>query len=284
MGTFLQDLRYGARMLWKRPVLTAITVLTLALGIGANSAIFSVVNAVLVRPLPFPDADRLIMVEPRNNSNGETGGVLSPPDFKDLRERNSTFQQLASFQSITMTLTGDGSDSERVLTGRVSSGFFEAFGIQPLNGGRVFSPDEEKEGANGVVILSHSLWQQRYGADPEIVGKTINLNGQATTVVGVMPESFQYPREAKMWVPMSLYSPQMSVRRYHNVQSIGRLKPGVTVAEAQADMSNIASQLEQAYPESNKGAGIGLTPLPEWTVGNIRSTLLVLMGAVGFFC
>jgi putative ABC transport system permease protein len=282
MGKLSQDLRYAARMLVKRPGFTAITVLTLALGIGANSAIFSVVNAVLLRPLPFPEPERLVVLEPSDTRDGSKGGSISPPDFLDYREQNRVFERLSAFQPLSFTVTGDGSESERITSARVSAGFFEMFGASPLAGGRTILPEEEEEGRNGVVVLSYGLWQRRYGADPNIVGKAIALNGQTATIIGVMPAGFEFPRETQLWVPIPFRTPQTSVRRYHFLQAIGRLKPGVTLNQAQTDMTTVASQLEKQFPESNSNFGLSLTLLPEWTVGDLRRTLLILLGAVGF--
>ena len=281
MGTLWQDIRYGVRMLLKRPAYTAIAVLTLALGIGANSAIFSVVNAVLLRPLPFSEPDRLVYAEGADLSSGEKGGAISPPDFLDYREQNHVFERFAAFQPLSFTVTGDGSETERITSARVSTGFFETLGVTPLAGGRTFLPEEEQEGRNGVVVISYGLWQRRYAGDPKIIGKTIALNGQTSTIVGVMPQGFQYPREAQLWSPIAFRTPQMSLRRSHFLWAIGRLKPGVTLAQAQADLNSIARGLEKQYPESNTNFGLGLTLLPEWTVGEMRSSLLVLMIAVG---
>jgi putative ABC transport system permease protein len=269
-------------MLFKRPGFTAITVLTLALGIGANSAIFSVVNAVLLRPLPFPEPERLVVLEPSDTRDGSKGGSISPPDFLDYREQNRVFERLSAFQSLSFTVTGDGSESERITSARVSAGFFEMFGASPLAGGRTILPEEEEEGRNGVVVLNYGLWQRRYGADPNIVGKAIALNGQTATIIGVMPAGFEYPRETQLWVPIPFKTAQTSVRRYHFLQAIGRLKPSVTLNQAQTDMTTVASQLEKQYPESNSNFGLSLALLPEWTVGDLRRTLLVLLGAVGF--
>ena len=282
MGTLAQDLRYAVRMLVKRPGFTAVAVLTLALGIGANTAIFSVVNAVLLRPLPFAEPDRLVYAEGADLRDGSKGGAISPPDFLDYREQNHVFERFAAFMPQSSTVTGDGSASERINSARVSHGFFETLGIAPLDGGRTFLAEEEQEGRNAVAVLSYGLWQRRYGADPKIVGKTIALNGQTVTIVGVMPAGFEYPREAQLWAPIAFKSPQTSMRRSHFLRAVGRLKPGVTVEQAQADINQIARQLEQQYPESNTNFSMGLTLLPEWTVGEMRSTLLVLLVAVGF--
>nr|MDQ3819379.1 ABC transporter permease [Acidobacteriota bacterium] len=281
MATLWQDIRYGARMLLKRPAYTAIAVLTLALGIGANSAIFSVVNAVLLRPLPFPEPDRLVYAEGADLRTGEKGGAISPPDFLDYREQNKTFERFAAFQPFNFTVTGDGSESERINGVRVSADFFETLGVAPLAGGRTFMQEEEQEGRNGVVVISYGLWQRRYAGDPKIIGKTIALNGQTSTIVGVMPQGFEYPRETQMWSPIPFKAPQTSLRRAHFLWAIGRLKPGVTLAQAQADITSIARGLEKQYPESNTNFSLGLTLLPEWTVGEMRQTLLVLLMAVG---
>lgn len=278
----LQDVRYGFRSLLKKPAFTLITVLTLALGIGANSAIFSVVNAVLLKPLPFAEPERLIYGEGLDLSDGSRGGAVSPPDFLDFREQNQVFERLAAVQPLALTLTNDGAESERVASARVSAGFFETLGVSPLNGGRTFLSEEEQEGRNAVVIIGYGLWQRRYGADPRIVGKKITINGQSAAIIGVMPAGFEFPKDAQLWWPIPFRAPQTSVRRYHFLQVVGRLKPGITVEQAQTAINSIARGLEKQYPESNKNASMGLTPLTEWTVGEMRPTLLVLLVAVGF--
>jgi putative ABC transport system permease protein len=280
MRKLWQDVRYGIRMLLKKPSFTAITVLTLALGIGVNSAIFSVVNAVLLRPLPFADADRLVYVEGFDFRDNTKGGAISPPDFLDYREQIHTFERFAAFQPLSFTLTGEG-EPERVTSARVSAGFFETLGVQPIAGGRTFRADEETAGRNGVAVLSYGLWQRRFGGDPKIVGKTLALNGQNATIIGVMPPGFQFPREAELWTPIAFKTPQMSQRRSHFLQAVGRLKSGVTMDQAQADINSIAHSLEKQYPESNTNFGLGLTLLPERLVGQLRLTLFVLLGAVG---
>ncbi len=280
MTTLWQDIRYGFRTLLKKPGFTAITVLTLALGIGVNSAIFSVVNAVLLRPLPFAEADRLVYVEGLDFRDNTKGGSISPPDFLDYREQTHTFERFAAFQPLSFTLTGEA-EPERVTSARVSAGFFETLGVQPVAGGRTFLAEEEEAGRNGVVVVSHGLWQSRFGGDPKLVGKTLALNGQNATIIGIMPPDFQFPREAKLWTPIAFKTPQMSQRRSHFLQAVGRLKNGVTLAQAQAEVNNIAHGLEKQYPESNTNFGLGLTLLPERLVGQLRLTLFVLLGAVG---
>lgn len=280
MTTLWQDIRYGFRTLLKKPGFAAITVLTLALGIGINSAIFSVVNAVLLRPLPFAEADRLVYVEGLDFRDNTKGGSISPPDFLDYREQTHSFERFAAFQPLSFTLTGEG-EPERVTSARVSAGFFETLGVQPVAGGRTFHADEEQDGRNGVVVVSYGLWQSRFGSDPKLVGKTLALNGQNATIIGIMPPNFQFPREAQLWTPIAFKTPPMSLRRSHFLQAVGRLKNGVTLEQAQAEVNNIAHGLEKQYPESNTHFGLGLTLLPERLVGQMRLTLLVLLGAVG---
>lgn len=280
MATLWQDIRYGFRTLLKKPGFAAITVLTLALGIGVNSAIFSVVNAVLLRPLPLAEADRLVYAEGLDFRDNTKGGSISPPDFLDYREQAHAFERFAAFQPLSFTLTGEG-EPERVTSARVSAGFFETLGVQPVAGGRTFLADEEQSGRNGVVVISHGLWQSRFGGDPKLVGKILALNGQNATIIGIMPPDFQFPRDAQLWTPIAFKTPQMSQRRTHFLTAVGRLKNGVTADQAQAEVNNIAHGLEKQYPESNTHFGLGLTLLPERLVGQLRLTLLVLLGAVG---
>ncbi len=280
MATLWQDIRYGFRTLLKKPGFAAITVLTLALGIGVNSAIFSVINAVLLRPLPLAEADRLVYAEGLDFRDNTKGGSISPPDFLDYREQAHSFERFAAFQPLSFTLTGEG-EPERVTSARVSAGFFETLGVQPVAGGRTFLADEEQAGRNGVVVISHGLWQSRFGGDPKLVGKTLALNGQNATIIGIMPPDFQFPRDAQLWTPIAFKTPQMSQRRTHFLTAVGRLKNGVTADQAQAEVNNIAHGLEKQYPESNTHFGLGLTLLPERLVGQLRLTLLVLLGAVG---
>jgi putative ABC transport system permease protein len=282
MGTLAQDLRYALRMLAKRPGYTAVAALTLALGIGANTAIFSVVNAVLLRPLPFAAPERLVYAEGADLRDGSKGGSISAPDFLDYREQNHVFERLAAFMPQSFTVTGDGSASERIESARVSHGFFETLGVAPLGGGRAFLAEEEQGGRNAVAVLSHGLWQRRYGSDPKIVGKSISLDGEAVTIVGVMPAGFDYPRGAQLWSPIAFKSQHTSQRRAHFLRAVGRLKPGVTLSQAQEEINAVGRRLEQQYPDSNTNYGMGLTPLTEWMVGEMRSTLLILLVAVGF--
>ncbi len=282
MQTLWQDLRHGARMLLKNPGFTVIAVFTLALGIGANVAIFSVVNAVLIQPLPFAEPDRMVWVW-GNIRNGGNRASVSPLDYLDYRAQNTTFEQFATTYSrlAPFNLTGSG-DPER-LEGAVASGnFFQAMGVGAAMG-RAFRLENEKTGQDQVVVLSQGLWRQRFGGDPSIIGKSLTLDGRKFEVIGVMPPEFDFPQGARLWTPMNFETADgMRQRMAHFLRPIGRLKPGVTLAQAQADMDAIARRLEAQYPESNTGWNLRMVSLRDQLVGNIRPTLQVLFGAVGF--
>jgi putative ABC transport system permease protein len=277
-----QDLRYGARMLFKNPGFTLVAGLTLSMGIGANVAIFSVVNAVLIQPLPFAEPDRLVWAWGNIRSGGDSIDV-SPLDYLDYRAQNTTFEQFAATFSIPtyLNLTGAG-EPERLEGRAVTSNFFQALGVNAALG-RTFLPENEKLGSERVVVLSQELWRRRFGGDPSIVGKTLTLNGNNYEVIGVAPPSFKFPQGAQLWAPMSFDAePGLRQRKAHFLRPIGRLKPGVTLAQAQADMDAVARRLEAQYPESNAGWNLRLVPLRDPLVGNIRPTLQMLFGAVGF--
>jgi predicted permease len=246
MENFIQDLRYGVRVLLKSPGFTAVAVIALALGIGANTAVFSVVNAVLLKPLPYKDSDRLVLMTGASLETGQLRGSVSPPDFLDYREQNTTLERLAAVAGASFSLTG-GPEPERVQSARVSEGFFEALGVGPAYG-RTFASEEEQSGRDQVVILGNGLWRRRFGADPNVLGQTITLNDKSYLVVGVMPEGFQYPRDAELWVPFAFKTPQTSVRRFHYLRPVGRLKQGVSLQQAQADLTSIARRLAEQYP------------------------------------
>ena len=282
MDSLIKDLRFAVRSLLKRPAFTAITLIALALGIGANTAIFSLVNAVILRPLPFPDSDRLIWVY-GNIRNGGNRASVSPLDFADYRKQNKTFEHFAAMYGIPMptTLIGSG-EPERLQASVVTGDFFQAFDVAPALG-RGFTLDNEKPGQDQVAVLSYALWQKRFGGDPAIVDKTIILEGKPTQVIGVMGQDVIFPQAADLWVPMKFEGdPDMNQRKAHFLRPIGRLKQGVSLAQAQADTDLIAAQLEQQFPDSNTGWNLRLIPLQEQLVGSSRSTLLILFGAVGF--
>jgi putative ABC transport system permease protein len=279
-------------MLAKSPAFTLVAVLALAIGIGANTAIFSVVNAVLLRELPFAQPERLVRLWGTNAQQSVPRGMgefsdfnVSPNDFADWRAQNHSFDSLAAFSSYgSVTLTGRD-EPVRLRCPVVSPEFFSVLGVRPALG-RFFLPEEEQVGKHRVVVLSYGTWQQRFGADPHIVGQTLTLNSSNFTVIGVAPKGFEHPRpsptsEPEMWraLPLSL---DPGERNNHWLHAIGRLKPGVTQAQAQAEMNIINGQLERQYPDSNSGRGVRLGSLHEAMVGEVRPALSVLLGAVGF--
>jgi putative ABC transport system permease protein len=268
-------------MLWKNPGTTFVIVVALALGVGANTAIFSVVNAVLLRPLPFENPDQLMVIWETYPARGLQGGTPSPPDFHEWRNRTQAFEQMSAFYQEDYNLSGTG-EPERLTGAVVSANFFSTLKINPAVG-RTFLPDEEQFGAHHVTVLSHGLWQRRFGANPQLVGQTINLNNQPHTVIGIAPPDFQLAGvRAELWTPMA-FAPgdRFNTRGNHFLNVIARLKPGVTITQAQADMDVITGQLAQEH-EMNAGLGAKVVPMHEDAVGSYRPALLVLLGAVGF--
>src|SRR5437763_210009 len=277
----MNDLKFVFRQLLKNPGFTAVAVLTLALGIGANSAIFSVVNGVLLRPLPYPEPDRLIMIFESNPKGGSPKFSVAPPNFVDWRAQNQVFDNLAAVNVANYSLTGQDKP-ERILGARVSASLFKVLGVLPALG-RGFTSEEDRHGRHQVAILSQGLWERRFGRDPGILGKTITLDAESYTVVGVMPAGFQFPNaETELWTPIAFAPYELSNRSGHTMTVIGRLKPNITVERADAEMRTIARRLEAQYPESNKGWSVTFVPLLEETVGGSQRTLLVLLGAVEF--
>jgi predicted permease len=276
-----RDFRFSLRSLLKRPGFTAIALLALALGIGANTAIFSLVNAVILQPLPYRDPDRLISIYGTRNRSSQ--GSVGPTDFLDYRSQNKTFEQFAASGSmmLPMNLTGSG-EPERLNASIITGNYFDTFGVRPALG-RGFSLENEKTGQDHVTVLSHAFWQTRFGGDPNIVNKTINLDGKAYEVLGVMPAEVVLPQPAQLWVPLNFDAdPEMKMRNARFLRGIGRLKEGVTLDQAQTDTDLIAAQLEQQYPDSNTGWSLRLIPLREILVGGSRTMLFILFGAVGF--
>ena len=282
MTTLIQDLRYGIRMLFKQPGFTIVAVLALTLGIGADSAIFSVVNAVLLRPLPYPDSERLVVL--RERSPQIEGMSVAYPNFIDWRDQNNAFENIGVFRRQSYNLTGSG-EPERLIGWQLSADVFPALKVTPARG-RLFTYDEDKPGANPVVVLSHGLWQRRFGGDPNILEQTMTLDGRSFSVIGVMPPGFQFPRPgAELWAPVGQVSkdPGWENRGNHpGLTGIARLKPGVTVDQAREDMEIVAANLEKQYPDSNTGNRVTITPALENVIRGIRPALLVLLGAVGF--
>jgi putative ABC transport system permease protein len=277
MQTLWQDLRYGSRMLLKQPIFTLIAVLTLALGIGANTAIFSLVNAVLLRPLPFAESERLVWTW--GEFSGGNRASTSPPDFLDYRAQNRCFEELAAMMFKSFNLTGSG-EPDRVIGSMVTANFFQALGVELVQG-RAFLPEEERSGPAQVAIIGQGLWRRRFDGDPQIIGKTITLDGRSHIVVGVAPDATRVLQEAEIWTPLTFDDPEMKVRRFHFLRAVGRLKRGVTLQQAQADIDAVSAGLEKLYPESNKDWRLRLVPMREFLVGETRRPLYVLLGAVG---
>ncbi len=280
METLWQDLRYGLRMLRAKPSFAVVAILALALGIGANTAIFSVVNAVLLSPLPFPQPEQLAMVWLDNRRQDIHDDITSYPNFLDWRDQNHVFQSMAGMRNVSYTLTSVG-EPEQLQGASVGANFFQLMGVSPAQG-RGFSPEEETPGKDQVVVLGYGLWQRRFGGDSKIIGQTLTLNGQPFTVIGIMPAGFQFPSKAEIWGPLAPSQQLKAARGSFWLPVVGRLKPGVTPQQAQADMNVIAQRLEQQYPQMNAGYGINVVPLHEQVVGQIRLALLVLLGAVAF--
>jgi putative ABC transport system permease protein len=279
--TIIQDVRFGLRMLTKNPGFTVVAVIALALGIGVNSAIFSVVNTVLLRPLPYKDPERLVMVFEDDSRHGYPRDTPAPANYVDWRDQNKVFESMAAMADLSFNLTGLG-EPERLDGKRVSASLFPILGVEPQFG-RWFAPEEDQPGENHVVILSHALWQRRFGSDAGIVGKTITMNGYSFSVVGVMPASFRFPTaDDQFWIPIAFTQAEAARRGAHFLQVVARIKPGVTLEQARAEMSTIAARLQQQYPEQNIDLGAAVVPLHEQLVGNIKPALLVLLGAVGF--
>lgn len=274
-------------MLLKNPAVSAVAVLTLALGIGANTALFNVVNAVLLRPLPYREPDRLVSLWANVPEHGRWRAT--PANFLDWKKQSTTFVDMSAYGASTMTLTGDG-EPEQLLGTRASAGYFSVVGMEPALG-RSFSAEEYEPGKTQAVILGHSLWQRRFGGRTDVVNKSITLNGASYTVVGVMPHgiypswpttsgeiSFN-PEQQQFWIPMAFTAEWASLRSAHVLGVIGRLKPGVTLDQAQADMTAIAARLAQEYPV-NKDEGVVVSAFMDEVVGDVRPALLMLLAAV----
>ena len=279
MHSFWQDLRYGARMLLKNPGFTLIAIVTLGLGIGANTAIFSVINGVLLSALPYPQPEQLAMVWCDNRRQGIPDDITSYPNFVDWRDRNKTFQGMAGVTDDTYNLTGAG-EPEEIRGATVSINFFQLIGVNPMLG-RVFTAEEEQPGRNRVVVLSHSLWRRRFGGDPGVLNKTISLSDEPYIIVGIMPPGFQFPENTEIWGPLAPDEGMRGARFGFFLPVVGRLKPGVTRAQAQADLDVVANQIEKQFPDM-AGYGVNVVPVLENTVGPIRRALMILFVAVLF--
>ncbi|HZT61198.1 MAG TPA: ABC transporter permease, partial [Pyrinomonadaceae bacterium] len=281
MNKLAQDVRYGFRMLLKKPGFTAVAVLALALGVGANTAIFSVVNGVLLRPLPYKDPDRLVRLG--EWSQQVPGMSISYPDFLDWREQNHVFDGLAATQFDSYNLTGVD-EPERLQGRNVSANFFDLLGVTPALG-RSFTPDEDRPGAGRACVISYGLWQRRFGGDRKVVGAQLALNGKPYTVVGVLPQDYRFGTQTDVFAPIGLRGDEEVIKDRDNhpgIYAVARLKDGVGFGQAEAEMKTIAERLAQSYPKTNGGHSITMVPLREYFVGDVRTSLLVLLGAVGF--
>ena len=272
-----QDLRYALRSLAKAPGFTAVTLFTLALGIGANSAIFSVVNGVLLRPFPYPQPDRLVVVQ--ETYAADVAGSVSGANALDWQARAHHFSSLAAWRGVAVTMLGAG-EPEEMSAALISSDFFRTLGVEPMLG-RGLLPGED-HGQATVAVIGESLWRTRFGADPGILGRTIDLGGTPYTVVGVAPASLDYPGRTQLWLPLGFGTGRANDRDSHSYEVIARLKPGSTLAAAQQDMSAVARALATEYPATNTGRGAKVISFTEDAIGSIRPALLLLLGAVGF--
>src|SRR5436853_234841 len=289
----MNDLKFAFRQLLKNPGFTAVAVLTLALGIGANTAIFSVVNAVLLRPLPYPEPGQLVQL--RADRPGSPRTFLGSATFVEVKAQSQSLARTAAYSGGDMTLTGAG-PAERVVSGAVTADFFPLLGVQPAVG-RNFTREEDTPNGPRAAILGHGLWQSRFGGDPDVLGRTITLNQQSYTVVGILPARFQYPERFQLWTPLALGKTGGTFVMYGEgmmlLKAIARLKPSVTLQQAQAELQTIARRIQPGGPTATPGGNprprgeggegvLTLVGLHEQVVGDVKGALLVLLGAVAF--
>lgn len=278
MIDLVRDVRFSFRSLRRSPGLAVAALLALGLGVGATAAIYTVVDAVLIKPLPYPEPDELVMLIDANPEAGFPRFSSSPPNYADWQAQAKSFEVMGAFNRTNLVLDPPGADPERISGARVTDGFFQALGSTPLYG-RTFTAAEDQPGGEAVAVLGNGLWRRRFGADPGVVGRTVTIDGEARRVVGVMPEGFEFPREAEVWLPMALeIDPRQ--RGAHYVSVLARLRDGVELAAAQAEMTGIAARLEEAYPGPNAGWTVNLYRLHDLTVEGIRPVLRVLAAAV----
>ena len=290
LETLWQDLRFGARMLRRSPGFTFVAVFALALGIGANTAIFSVVNAILLRPLPYPNAAQLVRLHRTRGDDSAGRSPFSYPDFADLRAQSRSLQYVVAYAPWGGVLGTGGDEPERAYGADVSADLFPLLGVQPERG-RAFTREEDREGGPPVIVISHALWQRRYGGDPDIIGRQVQLAGRSQTIIGVMPAGFQFPlgraEPTDVWMPFTTEMARtsaeaMTARGQTFIPVIAGLAPGVTTEQASAELNTIAQALEQQYPDTNAARRFRVVSLHEDLVGDVRSALLILLGAVGF--
>jgi putative ABC transport system permease protein len=285
METVIKDLRYGARSLLKHKGFTAIVVVTLALGIGASTAIFSIVNSVVLRQLPYRNADRLVAIQ-ELNQNGRRVQTTAA-NFYDWRNQNTVFENLSAIKTSSVNLTL-ADQAERVDIAQTSANFFNVFGVEPRLG-RLFIPDDEVAGHAPIAVLSYALWQRRFASDPQTVGKTVNFDGRTYTVVGIAPPGFHYPDQTEAWLPPLRLIPELNdqmdvttARGFGYLTAVASLKPGVSLQQAVSEMELLTSRLRQQYPESNNTRFNKVVGLQEHLVGDTSKMLWILLGAVTF--
>ena len=288
MNSIWQDVRVAVRLYRRAPVFTAAILVILALAIGVNSAIFSVVNAVLLRPLPYPRASELVAIAQAANETGVRRSI-SPPNYFDLRDTVRSFTGIAAYWSPSVSISGAGIEPEKVLAATCSSDLFQVLGIAPAVG-RAFAGDDDVPGAPRVAILGHGLWQRRFGGDTSAIGRQLMLDGAPAVIVGVMPRGFEFPTAGtELWVPLRLSRAQPpnpairieAYRQYRILNVVARLDAGTTIDRARAELADVGARLAREYPDANRGAGFVVAPLRDTVVGAVRPALLLLAGAVG---
>jgi MacB-like periplasmic core domain len=277
----LQDLRFALRTFGKNPGFAMVAILALALGIGANAALFSVINAVLLKPLPYTHSERLIRIFETFQPSGY--GSVSTPNFLDWRKQNHAFDHLEACTFSSLNLESNG-EPERIPSILATAGIFDMLGTKPIQG-RTFLPDEDQPGKPHVVVISERLWRRRFGADPNLLGSQITIDGQSATVIGIMPASFQFPAGSfnrTLWMPLQFTEDQLKDRGSHWMAVVGRLRPGITMQMADSDMKRIAAGLAEQFPGQQKGRSVWMQSFQNVIAGNLRPVLLMLMGSVGF--
>ena len=279
MHGFWEDLRLGVRTLAKSPGMTTLAVFTLALGIGASTAIFSIVYGALLRPFPYADPERIVWIDHSVPRHGLDSLPVSYPNFTDWRDQNRAFTHMAAWRYTDFNLSGD-QEPERVAGIRVSANLFSLLGVAPAMG-RGFFAGEDRPGGARVVIISHGVWQRRFARRPGAIGGALMLNGERHNVIGIMPPDFNFPETAQLWVPLAL-DPARAPREGRQLRAIARLKPGVTLAQAQSELTAIAARLERQHPIANAGLGVRVIPMRDFYLQNTRTAILLAFGAVGF--
>ncbi len=285
MSLLAQDIRFGFRMLFKNPVVTLVAILALTLGIGANTAIFSVVYAVMLGSLPYSNADQIVVVWEKRPDNDQN--TINIGNFSDWKSQNTVFSDMAAFFDYRSQTTGDG-PPEEIPSQLATPNLFSLLGVNPIRG-RPFTPEDAAEGAPSVAVISYGLWQRRYGGDEGIIGRKITLNNNPVAVIGVMPADFSWHvrkasrtrKPAELWAPWRFH-PNMLLRRGRFAMSVARLKPGVTLAQAQSEMNTISARLIQQYPDFNTNWGVNVVPARTQFSGDLRKPVMILLGAVIF--